>query len=127
MHVEIAWVNYTLSSNNSGTIIVAINISNPGIYPLRIHNVKVYTTLNGEQYNFATITAGSLGIIPLGEERIVNRSKYFVHEPTTTAFELASNNSIWEWRFSIDVVFDLGFLQGSIRSFRPNLNGTANI
>ncbi len=122
--VQIIWTNTTFISNDTAVFKAGTNVSNPGIYPVNVHLIRVYVTLNEEFYTFATLSTGISDLVPPGSSTTANATRLFVHEPTVTAFQAAQSSGEWNWSFSIDVVFDLGFLEYATRRFNHDFVGT---
>ncbi|MHA1860880.1 MAG: hypothetical protein ACTSVM_01090 [Candidatus Ranarchaeia archaeon] len=127
LSINVLWANYTISSNDTADIHIGLNVSNPGIYPVSFHTIKIYVNLNGKSYVYAAMTVWNPGTTAPTSFKLINASKRIVHQPTVSDLIAAQSEEQWSWRFSIDTVFDLGFLNYATRSFRVTLEGTINI
>ncbi|MHA1917388.1 MAG: hypothetical protein ACTSUV_03630 [Candidatus Ranarchaeia archaeon] len=124
--VKVIWTNNTIVSNDTAIIRVGLNISNPGIYLVDIHVIKVYTNLNGQSHNYATINTGLSQLLSPSAWAYVNGTRTFTDPDTTTSFIEAKNSETWNWYFSVDVLFDLGFLTYATKRYNTPLIGVSN-
>ena len=124
--VKVMWTNNTIISNETTVIRVGLNISNPGIYPVEIHVIKVYTNLNGQSHNYATINTGLSEPLAPSSCAYVNGTRTFTDFDTTTAFLQAESAGTWNWIFSVDVLFHLGFLSFATKRYQTPLAGVVD-